>query len=112
MDGLLERAALLICHGGQQTVFEALVRGVPVGVFPFHPEQAQNGLCLERLGAGARLVPPTVFWGSSDVYVRALDAMDDAQLDARLLALRGLTARTPDPGLDRGAERVAERLET
>lgn len=111
MDRLLERAELLICHGGQQTVFEALARGVPVGVFPFHPEQAQNGLCLERLGAGARLVPPTVFWGSSDVYARALDAMDDAELDARILALRGLTARTPDPGLDRGAERVAERLE-
>ncbi len=110
MDEWLRRAALLICHGGQQTLFEALARGVPAGVFPFHPEQAQNGLCLERLGAGARLIPPTVFWGSSEVYARALEAMDDAELDARILALGRLAARTPDPHLDRGAERLADRM--
>ncbi|BDU75689.1 glycosyltransferase [Mesoterricola sediminis] len=110
MGDLLARADLLVCHGGQQTVFEALAAGVPTAVFPFHPEQAQNGLCLERLGAGARLVPPTVFWGSSRVYADALAALGDAELDARLM---GLPRRGPLPlpvPLARAADRVAERL--
>lgn len=111
MPRLLARASLMVCHGGQQTVFESLAAGVPVAVFPFHPEQAQNGLCLERLGSGARLVPPTVFWGSGHVYAQALAGLSDADLDGRLASLQGRSVARPDAHLDRAAETVAERLE-
>lgn len=89
LPALLARADILVCHGGQQTVFEALAHGVPMAILPFHPEQAQNGLCLERLGAGERLIPPTVFWGSEAVYREALAAISEKSLSHRLAEIAG-----------------------
>lgn len=111
MARLLDRAALLVCHGGQQSVFEAMARRVPVAVLPFHPEQAQNGLCLERLGAGGRLVPATVFWGAGAVYLEALGQLDDAALDARLAAIARLPVPEHPFPTPAAAERIAELLE-
>lgn len=76
---LFPHAKLLICHGGQMTVFEALAHGVPVLVLPLQPEQAHNGVCLERLGAGRRLIPPQVFRGDSRVYTEAFQLISDEQ---------------------------------
>lgn len=89
LPALLPRADLLVCHGGQQTVFEALAQGVPMAILPFHPEQAQNGLCLEQLGAGERLIPPTVFWGSDSVYGEALATISQGTLTRRLADIAG-----------------------
>lgn len=87
LSALLDRASLLVCHGGQQTVFEALAREVPVAVLPFQPEQAQNGICLERIGAGARLVPLAPFWGTPQVTLQNFDHLEDQMLDERLVSL-------------------------
>lgn len=65
---LLCRAAILVCHGGQMTIFEALHHCVPVLVVPSQPEQAHNGVCLERIGCGARLSPPIPFKGNTSDY--------------------------------------------
>ncbi len=93
---LLPHASLLVTHGGQLTVFEALQNRVPVVVMPFQPEQAHNGVCLERIGCGIRLVPPQTFQGNSRVYIDALEQMtdDDIRLKiARLVSDPTLSAR-------------------
>lgn len=69
---LIGRAALVVSHGGQMTLFESLAQGVPVVVMPFQPEQAHNGVCLERLGCGRRLIPAVAYKGNSTVYLEAL----------------------------------------
>ena len=84
---LFPRAKVLVSHGGQMTVFEALAHRVPILVAPFQPEQAQNGLCLERLGCGRRLADTPLFLGRPEVYTRALERASDADLEQRLEAL-------------------------
>lgn len=84
---ILPHAALLVTHGGQLTVFEALQNLVPVAVMPFQPEQAHNGVCLERLGCGVRLVPPHPFQGNSKVYIDALDSMSDDAIASKITGL-------------------------
>lgn len=81
---LLPVTSLLVCHGGQLTIFDALRAAVPVLVMPLQPEQAHNGVCLERLGCGGRLVPPQPFLGSSRVFVDALARSTDAELGERI----------------------------
>lgn len=81
---LLDRASLLVCHGGQQSVFEALRREVPVAVMPFQPEQAHNGICLEELGCGGRLIGSVVYRGRTRVYLEALARLRDDDLAKRI----------------------------
>ncbi len=118
LHDILPHASLLITHGGQLTVFEALQNGVPVVVMPFQPEQAHNGVCLERLGCGTRFIPSAAFQGNSHVYIDALEKMTDEEihakinglvkatnLDARLSRVRDLIGRY------RGIETVVQMLE-
>ena len=86
---LLPYASLVVCHGGQMTVFESMSHEVPALVFPFHPEQAHNGVCLERAGCGARLVTPRCFLGNSEVYVDALARMTDSEITDKINGLNG-----------------------
>lgn len=62
-ETILDRASLVVCHGGQGLVFEAMRHALPIVVIPFQPEQAQNGLCVERMGCGFRLLRGKVFDG-------------------------------------------------
>ena len=80
-------ASLLITHGGQMTVFEALQNKIPVGVLPFQPEQAHNGVCLERSGCGFRLVPSLSFNGDSGVYIEAFLGMSDDDIASRIMGI-------------------------
>jgi len=52
---LLARAALLVTHGGMNSVQEALLHEVPTIAVPHQPEQACVARQLARLGAGAML---------------------------------------------------------
>ena len=81
---ILPHADILVTHGGQMTVFEALQHQVPVAVLPFQPEQAHNGVCLERMGCGIRLIPPQPFQGKSDIYTSAFDRMSDREITSRI----------------------------
>jgi hypothetical protein len=80
LDRLWDKASLLVSHGGQMTMFEALKHRVPVAVMPFQPEQAHNGVCLENLGCGRRLTPGLPFLGQSKVYEDALIAGGESRL--------------------------------
>jgi len=63
VDLILEHVGLVVCHGGQGLIFEALCQRIPVFVLPLQPEQAQNGVCVERMGCGRRLLRGVVFAG-------------------------------------------------
>lgn len=104
---LFPHAKLLVCHGGQMTVFEALAHGVPVLVLPLQPEQAHNGVCLERLGAGRRLIPAQVFRGDSRVYTDAFQSVSDERFRAMV---SDFTSGTGAPGV-REAQRILARFD-
>jgi UDP:flavonoid glycosyltransferase YjiC (YdhE family) len=69
------------------TVFDALYHKIPVVVMPFQPEQAHNGVCLERLGGGGRLIPPQPFRQNPGVYTDALNRMSDTEIKAKICLL-------------------------
>ena len=81
---ILPHANILVTHGGQMTIFEALQHQVPVAVLPFQPEQAHNGVCLERMGCGIRLISPQPFQGNPDIYTSAFDRMSDREITSRI----------------------------
>lgn len=118
LKALIAQAALVVSHGGQMTLFEALEQGVPVAVMPFQPEQAHNGVCLERLGCGRRLIPAVAYKGDSQVYVGALAALDRTRINETIQALT-LHPDTPSRlarakamlGNYPGAGRLADLLE-
>ena len=115
---LIGRADLVISHGGQMTLFESMAQGVPVLVMPFQPEQAHNGVCLERLGCGRRLIPAVAYKGNSAAYLAALAARTRPQIEA---AIQSVTLNPETPirlakykaliGAYRGAERIADIME-
>ncbi len=52
---LLPRAAVMVTHGGANSVMEALASGVPLLVTPICNDQPHNAHFVERSGAGIRL---------------------------------------------------------
>ena len=119
LSEVLPRASVIVAHGGQMTVFEALENEVPVLVMPFQPEQAQTGVCLERMGCGARLVSAQPFRGNPRVYVDALARKSDREvrgtiegvLGDRLIGTRLREAKT-QIGRYGGASSVVAAIET
>jgi len=94
IERILPWTQLVVCHGGQGIVFEAMRHAVPVIVVPFQPEQSHNGLCLERLGCGRRLFAPQPFWGLP-VHIEEMNQLTPGTLDAALSRLLG-DSRLPD----------------
>ncbi|MGW5055367.1 glycosyltransferase [Actinokineospora sp. NPDC004072] len=52
---LLDRASVVVCHGGHNTVCEALARGVPLVVAPIRDDQPVIAEQVTAAGAGIRL---------------------------------------------------------
>ncbi len=115
---ILPHASLLVTHGGQMTVFEALQNEVPVVVMPFQPEQAHSGVCLERIGCGTRLISPRLFQGNPGIYTEALECMTDEEIRSKINGLtdnpmteRHLSEASAIVGAYNGAETIADVLE-
>lgn len=85
LENLLDHAKLLVCHGGQMTIFESLRHQVPVLVIPSHPEQAHNGVCVERIKCGARLTPPVAFKGDQQAYIDAYTQQADIHVIEKIM---------------------------
>jgi len=105
VEQALKRSRLVLCHGGQGLVFEAMAQRIPVFVLPLQPEQAHNGVCLERMGCGRRLVRGVVFSGQADysagaLLERSVDSLADEM--SAFLADQGAGAR-----LTRAAEQIS-----
>lgn len=117
-ERIMQQVSLLVCHGGQGLVFEALRHRVPVFVLPLQPEQAQNGLCVERLGCGRRLVRDVVFDDRSAASEAAFLARPAVEVAADMRALledpgtaRKLAAAADTLARYRGADAIATALE-
>ncbi len=80
-------ASLLVTHGGQMTIFEALKNEIPVIVMPLQPEQSHNGVCLERIGCGKRLIPSTQFTGIPEDYTNVFNRMTDDEIKFKIDSL-------------------------
>jgi MGT family glycosyltransferase len=52
---VVQRCDLVICHGGNTTIYQALAAGVPVIAVPTHMDQRLNAELLVNTGAGAFL---------------------------------------------------------
>jgi len=57
---LLDRAALVVSHGGANTVMESLLRGLPLLLLPLLNDQPLQARFLERSGAGIALDPSSL----------------------------------------------------
>lgn len=100
------------------TVFEAMKFRVPSLVMPFQPEQAHNGVCLERVKCGRRLIPSRVFRGDSQVYIEAIEKMSDEEIKIKIMSIidnpeitARLVAFSVILGKFDGARRIADHLE-
>jgi hypothetical protein len=51
---------------------------------PLQPEQAHNGVCLERIGCGCRLIPSTHFIGIPSDYIHVFDQMSDDAIKTKI----------------------------
>jgi MGT family glycosyltransferase len=56
-DPIIERASVVVCHGGMGITQRALAKGVPVVVVPFGRDQLEVARRVERAEAGVRLLP-------------------------------------------------------
>ncbi len=54
-DRVLEMADLVLCHGGNGTIYQALSHGVPILGIPAIPDQAYNMRRVEALGIGHKV---------------------------------------------------------
>jgi len=82
---LLPRASLLVCHGGANSVMEALAHGVPVCVLPLAYDQPLIGEMVERAGVGAMLrIDHAAGWPA--LIARLLRADAPERLAARAVA--------------------------
>lgn len=54
---ILERAAGVVTHGGNNSVTEAVTAGVPMVVMPFSTDQFSGAAAIERSGIGTALDP-------------------------------------------------------
>jgi MGT family glycosyltransferase len=102
---LLPQVDLVITHGGNNTITEALHFGKPTIVLPLFWDQHDNAQRMDETGNGARL--PTYTFEPAEITQAADRLLSDRALHERLASIaRRLQAR---PGNERAAELI-ERL--
>jgi UDP:flavonoid glycosyltransferase YjiC (YdhE family) len=57
---VVRRCDVVICHGGNTTIYQALAAGVPVIAIPTHMDQRLNAELLVNTGCGMFLAPEAV----------------------------------------------------
>ena len=104
---LLQRAALLVTHGGNNSVTEALTAGVPMVVLPFSTDQFAGAAAIEAAGLGAALDPNVITSADLGTAVRAV--LDGPAPEACPLDRRGATPGTGPRRGPRGPARLNTR---
>src|SRR5690606_11706165 len=100
---LLDRAAAAICHGGHNTVCEALSRGLPLAIAPVRVDQPIVARQVVGAGAGVSLRYGKVSVATARAAIASL--LQDPELRAGAARLAAAFAET------RGAEAAADELE-
>jgi UDP:flavonoid glycosyltransferase YjiC (YdhE family) len=93
---VLDRSAVVICHGGYGTVLDAVDAAVPLVIVPFGADQPVNAAAVERLGIGIVIEEAAV----SPATIRAeVDALLDpaAPQRGRIRELRDTWRALPGP---------------
>nr|WP_316644522.1 glycosyltransferase [uncultured Roseateles sp.] len=99
---LLPRLAMLVHHGGIGTTAEALRAGTPQLIVPYAFDQFDNGMRVQRLGAGAVLPAAR----ANARRMGRLIAQQLAQTDRQ-----GPPAGSPRSSLDPGLDRLLDSVE-
>ncbi|MGO9977315.1 MAG: glycosyltransferase [Solirubrobacteraceae bacterium] len=99
-NDILQRASLVVCHGGSGTTFAALAAGVPLVMCPLFADQAANAALVHGSGAGVAL----------EAQNRAPGALSSLGPDdvAPLRDAMGSVLR--DPRYQQAARRVAHEI--
>jgi UDP:flavonoid glycosyltransferase YjiC (YdhE family) len=107
-DALLDRAALVVSHGGAGTITSALAHGVPVVVVPQGADQFHHAHRVEELGVGITL----------DAEHRSIDDLRTAvqtvlaDPNYRNVGARLAAATARQPGVDVAAQLLEQLAET
>jgi zeaxanthin glucosyltransferase len=101
---LLDRAAVMVTHGGANSVAECLMRGVPPLVIPLGYDQPLHACLVERAGAGIALAPEHATVERVRAALRELLADGPHRRRARELA----TAYAGRDGARRAADLIVE----
>ena len=70
-DRVMQVADVVVCHGGNGTIYQALRHGVYVLGIPTIPDQAYNMRCASKVGAG-RIFSGQFDWGSMSGDLRGV----------------------------------------
>ena len=98
---VLQRADLVVCHGGSGTVFGALAAGVPVVVVPLFADQFENARRIADAGAGRLVELRQPRADVHDPVIREQDAVSIFQ---------GIDAALGEPSYRREARRISAEM--
>jgi UDP:flavonoid glycosyltransferase YjiC (YdhE family) len=90
---IMGRARVVVCHGGTQTVYQALSMGTPVVSLPGHLETAVTAIALVQAKMGVA-VAPSALAGNPKLLRRTVEAV---------LADAALRSRVAEVGIDHAA---------
>jgi UDP:flavonoid glycosyltransferase YjiC (YdhE family) len=103
---LLDRAAVAVTHGGNNSVTEAMTAGVPLVVLPFSTDQFAGAAALERVGYGLVLAPNSA---TVDELVAAIVESLDPQPEVRERLTALSTSLRAVPGAQRAFAAIRDR---
>ncbi len=84
----MEIADLVVCHGGNGTIYQALSHGRPVIGIPTIPDQAYNMRMVERLKLGTSITWQTFFDNPGILLDKVKQTLDNYSILERTCAFR------------------------